>query len=131
MVLENILGGFGATCGSRVDIPQGGSCKVTFSVKNTGTLSTAIDYMVDVFDSKGAMVGSIVGFDIPLAKGEEKSVTTDAVTIKGNAATGLGSVRVTIIESGTENILDQESCSIVNIITGIAAEITGIAVAKA
>jgi len=122
----------GVTCGERVDIPQGGSCKVTFKVKNTGTLDVTFDYLVHILDANGVIVGETSDYSgITVGSGEEQSVTTREIVIDESAAIGLGKARVTILDHRTGDVLDQEECEIVNIVTGIAAEIVSISVAKA
>jgi len=114
-----------------VDVPQGGECEVTFKVKNTGTLDVTIDYVVEILDAKGTVVGVTgphTGPTIP--KNDEKPVTSPRIGIDATAAIGLGSVRVTIYKHDTNEVLDQETCNIVNIVSGIAAEITSIEVTK-
>lgn len=136
MVLESIFGfggfaGFGVTCGSTVDVPQGGKCKVTFKIKNTGTLTASGDWQVLIYDKNGAAVGEDTG-TYSVSKGSEVTITTDTITISDSAAIGLGSVTVIIYKgAGAEgNVLDSETCNIVNIVSGVAAEITSISVTK-
>jgi len=120
------------TCGSVVDVPQGSSVKVTFAVKNVGYMEVTFDYTIDVLDSRGVIVGSISDYTgIKIAPGEQKSITTGAFKISETAALGKGKVRVTVIDHTTGNFLDQESCEIVNIVSGIAAEIVSISIARA
>ena len=134
MVLESIFGGFagfGVTCGSTVDIPQGGKCKVTFKIKNTGTLTASGDYIVTIYDSNNNIVGDAVG-TYTVEPGTETSITTQTITIEESAAIGSAKVYVAIYKgtASEENLLDIESCSIVNIVSGIAAEITSISIVK-
>jgi len=125
------LAGFGVTCGSTVDVPQGGECKVTFKIKNTGYLTASGDWQVLIYDKNGAVVGEDTG-TYSVSKGEEVTITTDRIKISDGAAIGLGRVTVIIYKgAGAQgNVLDSETCNIVNIVSGVAAEITSISVTK-
>jgi len=137
MVLESIFGfgagfaGFGVTCGSTVDVPQGGECEVTFKIKNTGYLTVSGDWQVLIYDKNGAVVGEDTG-TYSVSKGREVTITTDRIKISDGAAIGLGRVTVIIYKgAGAQgNVLDSETCNIVNIVSGVAAEITSISVTK-
>jgi len=105
------------TCGSTVDIPRGGKCNVIFKVRNTGTKYLTFDYFLDIFDSRGAIVGSKSYYEgISLSPGGEITVVATSISINSYAATGLGNVRVIILDHTTGAELDRESCRIVNIV---------------
>jgi len=128
--LNRTVGGLETTCGDTVNVPQGGKCKVIFTVYNTGYLDATIDYSVDILDKNGIIVGSASDYSgITIAKGDYKMIATSDITIKPEAPLGLGSARVVIFNHETGEELARASCNIVNIVSGVAVTIGNISVA--